>query len=94
MSYVLPTPRFIQESIVMQIKRRAQRNITATQAVQAFMICKTGCCNVLGHYYTYYELQTYIHTRKLISLLISIMAAVFESLPGKLLALLKSSSSV
>ena len=48
-SYVLPTPNFIQESIVTQIKRLVQHSSTATQAVQAFMICKTGSCNVLVH---------------------------------------------
>ena len=41
-SYVLTTPNFIQESIVTQIKRLVQRSSTATQAVQAFMICKIG----------------------------------------------------
>ena len=47
MSHVLPTPNFIQESIVTQTKRLVQHSSTVTQAVQAFMICKTGSCNVL-----------------------------------------------
>ena len=42
-SYILSTPKCIQESIATQIKRLVQH----TQAVQAFMICKTGSCNVL-----------------------------------------------
>ena len=38
MSYVLSTPKFIQESIVTQIKRRVQYSIAATYAVEGFMI--------------------------------------------------------
>ena len=37
-SYALPTPNFIQESIVTQTKRLVQPSITATQEVQAFMV--------------------------------------------------------
>ena len=46
-SHVQPMPKIIQESIVTQIKCLVQHSIIATQAVQAFMICKTGCCIVL-----------------------------------------------
>ena len=95
-SYVLPTPKFIQESTV-QIKHRVQHSITATQAVQAFMICKTGCCNVRVHCQgTAIHTISYKHTQKLLSLLTSIIAAVSESLlhVGKLLALLRSSSQL
>ena len=92
-SYVLPTPKFIQESIATQIKCLIQHSITAIQPVQAFMICKTGYCNVLvRHQGATIHTISYKHTQKLISLLTSIMAAVIESLPGKRLAFLKSSS--
>ena len=69
-SYVLPIPNFIQESIATQIKRCVQHGITATQVVQAFMICKTGSCNILVHhlgttYYMYYKLQTCTKAYKL-----------------------------
>ena len=40
-SYVMPAPKFIQESIATQIKRCVQHSSTATQSVKAFMICKT-----------------------------------------------------
>jgi hypothetical protein len=46
-SYVLPTLKFIQETIATQKKVHVQHSITATQAVKAFMICMTGCFSVL-----------------------------------------------
>jgi hypothetical protein len=46
-SYVFPTPRFVQKIIATQRKLHVQHSITATQAVKAFMIYKTGCFSVL-----------------------------------------------
>ena len=67
-------------------KACVQNSSTATQSVQAFMIRKTQrSITPLGRYYTYYKLQTYTKAY-------SIIAAILESLPGKRLALLKSSS--
>ena len=77
------------------MKCLVQHSNTATQAVQAFMICKTRSCYILvcRQGATIHTIN-YKHTQKLISLLTSIMATVFESLPGKHLAVEKLIISV
>ena len=90
MSYILPTPKFIEESIATQRKLCVQHSSRATQAIRAFMMSKTSCSSVLLQLLGI-TLRTvsYKRTQKLRSLLTSIRAAFYESLPGKCLALLK-----
>ena len=89
-SYALPMPKFIQESIATLC---VQHSITTAHFIKAFMIAKTGCFNVLVRRLG--VSQSTVHykcTQKLGSLLTSIMATVYESLPVKCLALLKLST--
>ena len=46
-TYVLPMPKFIQETVAMRRKLQEQHSTTATQAVKAFMIHKTGYFSIL-----------------------------------------------
>ena len=92
-SYVIPMPKFIQETIETQRKLHIRHSTITTQAglhdTSDWLLYHPS--TPVRRYYRYCKLQAYIKAY-LISSLTSIMAAVFESLPDKRLALLKSSS--